>query len=951
MLHHVVPLAAVLLTHEASFQQGVQGYSGTQDIGISNQNARWNKGQGHTSWDEPVLGCYRTGGAQGYEVRVLLRFAKLTLPQQARVTAAELTLSFDNWSHGAVLRGHYLRQPFNPASRRLGWRLRDDVHPWTVPGALGPAEQAALAFRLTALSGRGEETHTVQLDPQVVQQWVRRPETNHGLLLVSETPERVVRMYASESPVPARRPRLVIRYELPGVKAAPASSPPSGSAAPQNTTDHPRLVLTGRVLGRLRERARQEDPAWVALRGRCDGYLPGRIEWPDGDDYPGEGNIGEGYQGNGYFDALLALGLCYVVVPDRERAQRYGDKGVELLIKMSEPDGAHAVDPLRDSGYGIRFYGVGLALGYDWLHGALTAAQRERIRLALDRWIDAYEREGFGRDHPQGNYFAGYYATKLLTALATRGEGPRADAHWQDWLERVHLGQVQPYYAVHLRGGGWPEGWNYGPLATLHMSWPALIDRAVIPGGRDLLRDPQAPYLFPIEQGAYLLHFTWPNRRTLDDRHIQYEGNNPAAAQPSLFITQAGILARLGDPLAPVLKGYARQVRAAQPDPVQPWVEFLFWDSAAPERGLADLPRSYLARGMGMVAMRSSWEPDAVWASFTAGPYVNNPASGEQYFDQGSLAVVRGGQPVLVNAPAALVRHRPGTEDGRGYHDLIYNELFHGGNRRIFNIFYIDQPRPYGQAAVGPQEARTRVGMFADGGEYVLARGDHLEDMYRKGPRGARLVVAWTRTLLYLRPAYFLIYDETEIADGDIDQWMAFHLAERPNQEGDRFLVGGGDPYRGAVVPLLPAGVSTRVVDLFQRGKVFRLEIRPPAGGATQRWLTAVDAGAVPTPIGRLSAQDGSVRGSSLGARLGDPRGPVRVVLFCAGEQAVSYRVPAGPARHLLVGLPPRRAYAVRVSRAGGALEVSVVEGSGLHTSEVGVLAFRLGEDGRVRVD
>ena len=42
-----------------------------------------------------------------------------------------------------------------------------------------------------------------------------------------------------------------------------------------------------------------------------------------------------------------------------------------------------------------------------------------------------------GREHPQGNYFAGYYATKALTGLGTRGECPRGEAHWQDFLRRV----------------------------------------------------------------------------------------------------------------------------------------------------------------------------------------------------------------------------------------------------------------------------------------------------------------------------------------------------------------------------------------------------------------------------------------------------------------------------------------------------------------------------------
>jgi hypothetical protein len=62
---------------------------------------------------------------------------------------------------------------------------------------------------------------------------------------------------------------------------------------------------------------------------------------------------------------------------------------------MSVPLGASgSVDPLRDDGYGIRFYGVGMALGYDWLHDAMSSATRARVQTALLRWIDAFQRSG-----------------------------------------------------------------------------------------------------------------------------------------------------------------------------------------------------------------------------------------------------------------------------------------------------------------------------------------------------------------------------------------------------------------------------------------------------------------------------------------------------------------------------------------------------------------------------
>ena len=40
--------------------------------------------------------------------------------------------------------------------------------------------------------------------------------------------------------------------------------------------------------------------------------------------------------------------------------------------------------------------------------------------------------------------------------------------------------------------------------------------------------------------------------------------------------------------------------------------------------------------------------------SFRAGPYVNNPGQGEEGFDQGGLALVRGNVPLLVNGTGRI---------------------------------------------------------------------------------------------------------------------------------------------------------------------------------------------------------------------------------------------------------------------------------------------------------
>lgn len=1007
--------AAEPRTHTVIFRPGERGYAAAVDATISNQNARWTGGNGTTLTEGP-LSCYRTGAKtekdESYEVRALLRFGRLFLPTGARIKSAALTLTFDNWSKGGAIRGHYLKAEWDPASKRLGWRYRDDKSRWAEDGAAAPDRDVlkAPSLIITGFTGAGDETFTIPLDRAVVDRWVRDPAQNQGLLLSNETDGHVLRIHATEDPDVNRRPALSITYEGPPPPAdaqatlsisgppqltpqaqtktpsaatptGPAPAPPvEASAAPRSTATppmnwarmapsggHPRVLLVPAMLAALRERARKDDPAWRTLRASC-AALRGPVEWPDGNDYPPWGGIGEGYQGEGYFDALLNLALCYQIslTLDPAAAQAYGQKGAEVLHKMSEPSGPHAINPLRDHGFGIRFFGIGMALGYDWLHPALPAAERARLQAAMARWLSEFDARGFARDHPQGNYFAAYYAAKALTGLVLSGESDLGlgEGQWRDFLSRLHNGMVQPYYAAHLRGGGWPEGWNYGPRGTMNMLLPALAARTA--RGVDLLHGGGAvrgPFTLAPEQAAYLMHFTWPDRRTVDDRGALHDGKNPSGASTLLFTFLSGVLHFLEDPIAPTFHAYARAVRTAQGDKVPPWLEFLFWYDGAQGGDIRRLPRSYLAPGMNMAAMRSSWEEDAVWASFTAGTYVGNPASGEQYFDQGSLAIVRGGRPLLCNAIGALVRHTPGTEDGRGYDNQIYDDIFNRGNRTLFNVFYVGQPRPYGQAAFQPHESRTRIAMYQDGeagSDEVIVRGQDMEDMYRPGGR-QRVVESWTRTVVYLRPSVFVISDRTQVAQQVArDQWMAFHFVGRPAAgKGGRFDVGGGASYAGAATMLLPVGLRTQVVDLFGRGKVHRLEVRPGDGESVQGWLSVFDAAAGPDKVRAarpIAVAAGTVRAGEIQGVHLRGGGEDDVVIFAAdpdrrGEGEMHYLVPAGAARHRVLDLQPGAGYRVRVipSGPGGKdHEVRISPGGGRPSSASGVLRFRVDKAGVV---
>jgi len=105
-----------------------------------------------------------------------------------------------------------------------------------------------------------------------------------------------------------------------------------------------------------------------------------------------------------------------------------------------------------------------------------------------------------------------------------------------------------------------------------------------------------------------------------------------------------------------------------------------------------------------------------VWAAIKGGPHTNNPDNGEEYFDKGSLAIMNGDRPLIVNATGALLRNTPSTSDGSDYYNLIYDDDFSDkGQRDVYNIFYTRQPVPRGQGttACAPTVSARGVDVFA----------------------------------------------------------------------------------------------------------------------------------------------------------------------------------------------------------------------------------------------
>lgn len=219
-----------------TYQQGVNGYSGTKSVGISTYGGLGAPGQynqnGMTFADGQNDWCTGTNIPSGsYSEVWLLRFEDLGLPPTTQVVSATLSIhGYGDGSHGLYFAGRYLAKDWYGATpitcagcsdSPVGWRWANgNAAPWDAMGAAGAGDTIAQkAFRVPAtgeVAADGLPTeYTTELDPAVVQQWLAG--ANHGMRILAGTDNvHMGYVQAQREGRPAElRPKLTIVYAAP----------------------------------------------------------------------------------------------------------------------------------------------------------------------------------------------------------------------------------------------------------------------------------------------------------------------------------------------------------------------------------------------------------------------------------------------------------------------------------------------------------------------------------------------------------------------------------------------------------------------------------------------------------------------------------------------------------------------------------------------------------------
>jgi hypothetical protein len=553
--------------------------------------------------------------------------------------------------------------------------------------------------------------------------------------------------------------------------------------------------------------------------------------------------------------------------------------------------GCNSVQP-DGPGYPMRTFAVGLAYGYDLLHDLpeFTAELKQEFYTVLNAELDWYRDNGYERDGDIGNYFIrGYLTSALSVGWGTSDENPRA-AEWRD-LGSALLQRTRDGIAAKLPGGYGPQG-TYAIGTTsdclqLFTLWRDLTGEDVLPTLS------WTDHLIPAN-----IHGTRPDRSTF------YDGGDWSDVMPPAVPYEIGesFLQYLPDHAdAP----YARQWLA---DVGHPTTSGMVTDYKTV------YPLSYCAPTTGPLYTRSDWGTSAVWLAFAAGPIVVD----HQHRDQGHVEIVRGGDPLLVDAggydASETTWHNSLLVDDRGSGDLV-----------------IYAPN---QGSWGDDVAITRT---RDAAGVTYAQAD-LTTAWAS-PYGGNAVQRAVRSLVFVRPDVVVVHDAVRVAQAATIVQANWNFAANPVQTGDVFKVTSG----GSALfmhPLLPATISPAMSTQTYDGRVSYTYRQASPTGTSRAFLHVFEVAPSGQAAMRSSALVTSFGGAAQGVEV-TAGAANRVLLFSAAGVEISERplrypyAVGGAQQHLIADLHPGASYQIQVSVGGSTVSTTTATASEAGTVEM----------------
>jgi hypothetical protein len=529
-------------------------------------------------------------------------------------------------------------------------------------------------------------------------------------------------------------PLLVLISGLSSSPAAPAAAPavpipPAGAILATLRPEHPRLLATRADFEKLRKRT-QTDPQsrrWrEELRRQADRILrqpPSSYEIPDG--------LRLLATSRQVLHRVQTLALLHELDGEKQHLER---AWLELNTAAAFKDWntRHFLDTAEMT--------HAFAIGYDWLHDALSKEQRAVLRAAM---VEKGLKPAL-EVHQQGRWWARARHNWNQVCNGGIGMGALALAEVEPELagELLHEGLVslQLAMAEFAPDGAWAEGPGYWDYATTYnVAILAALQTALgTDFGLSRMKGFPETGLFPIySMGPFGQSFNYA------------DAGSGMIRAPHMFW-----MARQFK--QPVYAGY--ELARARPHPL----DLLWFDPADPSAALASLPLDRYFRNAEVALLRSAWDdPNALFVGFKAG---DNKAN-HSHLDLGSFVLDAQG----VRWAADL-----GADD--------YNFPGYFGKQRWDY---------YRLRAEGHNTLVLNPGRGPDQDAAAAARITRFDSQAGTGFAVADLTAAYARHARQVRRGLalpdrkaVLVQDEIQ-ADQPAEVWWFFHTAARVDVSGD----------------------------------------------------------------------------------------------------------------------------------------------------------------------
>jgi hypothetical protein len=624
-----------------------------------------------------------------------------------------------------------------------------------------------------------------------------------------------------------------------------------GGTLPTVRQGHPRLFVRDGDLPRLRSQAVAYGQAWERMLA-C-GLAP-----------PEEAQYGDGRR-------LVTAALVYLVTKD----ERY----LASVWSLTE----HLLADDRLEIYATPEAVLGLAAGYDWCCGGMSAEQRSRMAEGLLRLADYLRGPQVWRHGDFSNHFLREKTLpQVLAGVALAGDtdDPRVgEMLAEGW--RLTVEHAMPAADMMAgESGGEAEGYGYDawgytrPLALAMEAWR-------VGAGEDLF-----PMCSATRNNA-LWHIY--GRRPFDGRQEHFDdcglGARWSAEDHGVYMYL--LAARYRD-------GYAQWLGDEIPrdDDMWLWPIILWRDPEVAARPPDDLPLARRFEGLGWVLMRSSWGPEATFASFQSGRFY----AVHQHLDNNAFTIHKHALLALdagVNMYGERVndRYRANYYSRTIAHNTVTvvegGETFPSGP---WGSGALDGANDGGQVRLTPpqQVSDIKAGDSWDVGE-LLAYRHHGLFTYAVGdatrsysPHKLRRFV---RHFLFLPPDLFVVFDQVVLTNPALRTSWLLHSVTEPEIEhrvacitnaGGRLFCQTLLPRNAAIGKVGGPGaecwvegenwISREVEEWPADAGSWRLVVHPATAGVEHLFLHVLQAG--PAELEKPAAGASVVEAGWMGAKV-----------------------------------------------------------------------------------